>query len=108
MTRFKLRLTSPRADYLDEVCAGGTLAARPAGLDGKVLGLLPNWRPAAPNILRSLGALVAKRYQLKAVAMQEPVLESFMQQQGKLADRLREPLDAFARRVDVAIIASGD
>jgi hypothetical protein len=108
VAKFKLRLKSPRAVYLDEAAARGALAQRPASLDDKVLGLFPNWRPAAPNILKSVGALVAKRFQLKEMLTEVQALESFMQQKGKLADRLREPLQAFARRVDVAVIASGD
>lgn len=108
MTSFKLRLASPRAVYLDETAAGNTLAPRPASLDGKVVGLLPNWRSAAVNILEALGALLAERYRLKAVVMEQRVPESFMQQKGKLVDRIRGQLDDLARRVDVVIAATGD
>ena len=100
-------MLSPVPGYLDEVEGLGTLAPRPATLDGKVVGLLPNWRPAAAPILTALAALLQARYRLEAVLMEEPMREAPMSQ-GKLLDGLRERLTNFARRVDVAIIASGD
>ncbi len=103
----KLNFISPIPVYRDEVKAESGLAPRPTTLEGKVLGLMPNWRPAAEHILFALGKLIAERYKLKAVVAEPPVFAS-LNQGTKLAERMREQLDKFASRVDVAITASGD
>lgn len=64
MAALDLTVVSPLAVYLDEM-SDSKLAPRAASLDGKVLGLLPNWRPSAIHILRSLGDLLQERYQLR-------------------------------------------
>ncbi len=102
-----LTMLSPLPVYLDETAAGGKLAPRPATLDGKVVGLLPNWRPSAVHILQALGALLGERYRLKAVVMEQPVRELPIRT-GKLLDTLHEKLDDLARRADVVITATGD
>ena len=109
MTRSPLTLTmlSPLPVYLDSATAGGVLAPRLGTLDGKVLGLLPNWRPSAVHILKAVGALLEERYRLKAVVMEQPVRELPIRT-GKLLDTMRDLLDGFAQRVDVAITATGD
>lgn len=109
MARTPLNLTmlSPLAEYLDGAAAGGALAPRTGSLDGKVLGLLPNWRPSAVDILKAVGALLGERYRLKAVVLEQPVRELPIRT-GKLLDTLRDLLDGFAQRVDVAITATGD
>jgi hypothetical protein len=107
MASLKGRFVSPLAVYLDELSSGSALAARPATLDGKVVGLLPNWRPAAVHILTSLGELLKQRFRLKAIVMEQPVQEA-LNQTGKLLDRIGGQLDELARRVDVVIAASGD
>jgi hypothetical protein len=107
MVSVKMKLLSPLPVYLDEAGAEGTLARRPASLDGKTLGLMPNWRPAAASILNSLGELLGQRYNLKGIVAEPPVFAS-LNQGKKLVDRMREQLDDFASRVDVAITASGD
>ena len=109
MTRSRLTLTmlSPLPAYLDGATAGSVLAPRPGTLDGKVLGLLPNWRPSAVHILTAVGALLEERYRLKAVVMEQPVRELPIRT-GKLLDAMRDQLDGFAQRVDVAITATGD
>ena len=104
--RFVLDVLSPLPSYLDEA-ATGALAARPASLDGKVVGLLPNWRPSAIHILRAVGALLESRYRLKAIVLEQPVRELPIRT-GKLLDAMHAHLDDFARRVDVAITATGD
>ena len=76
-------------------------------LDGKVLGLLPNWRPSAIHILKSLGELLQERYKLKAVEMAQPMRELPLRA-GKLLDPMQEQLDSMVGRVDVALVASGD
>ena len=107
MATFSLTMLSPLPVYLDESVAGSGLAPRPASLDGKVLGLLPNWRPSAIHILRAVGGLLAERYRLKAVVMEQPVRELPIRT-GKLLDTMREKLDDLAQRVDVVITATGD
>lgn len=102
-----LIMLSPLATYLDEIADASKFAPRPATLDGKVLGLLPNWRPSAVHILNSLGNLLQERYQLKAVVMEQPVRELPLRA-GKLLDTMNEQLDSLVGRVDVVITASGD
>lgn len=105
--RVGLTTLSPLPVYLDEISTGGALAARPSTLDGKVVGLLPNWRPSAIHILKAVGALLEKRYRVKALVMEQPVRELPIRT-GKLLDAMHAHLDDFARRVDVAITATGD
>jgi len=106
-TKLRLTMVSPQAVYLDEAAAAGSLAARPSSLEGKIVGLLPNWRPSAVHILREVGKLLEERYKLKAVVMEQPVRELPIRT-GKLLDTMRETLDSFASRVNVAITATGD
>ncbi len=96
---------SPLPRYLDEV-AESALAERRGGLDGKVLGLLPNWRPSATHILKAVAALLERDYKLKAVVMEPPLKEAPFG--SKLIDSMRDKLDQFVERVDVAIVGSGD
>ena len=107
MAGLTLRMVSPFPVYLDESDISA-LAPRPATLDGKVLGLFPNWRPSAMHMLEALGSLLESRYRLKAVIVEPPAIENPQGQKGGLLDVLREQLDSFAQRVDVAIVASGD
>ena len=100
-------MLSPLAIYLDELADASKFAPRPATLDGKVLGLLPNWRPSAVHILNSLGKLLQERYRLKAVVMEQPVRELPLRA-GKLLDTMKEQLDNLVGRVDVVITATGD
>ena len=103
----KLRMISPLPVYLDEKPTGSTLALRPASLYGKIVGLLPNWRPAAVHILKALGALIEQSCHPKAVVM-EPRVHEMVNQSGNLIDRLRARLDDLAQRVDVVILGTGD
>ena len=107
MTSLNLTMVSPLPVYLDESAPHNRLAPRPASLDGKVVGLLPNWRPSAVHILRAIGALLEERARLKAVVMEQPVRELPIRT-GKLLDTMRGQLDDLARRVDVVITATGD
>lgn len=107
MASVKLTMFSPLPVYLDETTAGSKLAPRPSTLDGKVVGLLPNWRPSAVHILQAIGTLLEERYRLKAVVMEQPVRDLPIRT-GKLLDTMREKLDDLARRVDVVITATGD
>jgi hypothetical protein len=107
MSALELKMVSPLAAYLDEITSASKLAPRPATLDGKVLGLLPNWRPSAVHILKSLGELLQERYQLKAIEMAQPMRELPLRA-GKLLDPMKEQLDSMVGRVDAVLVASGD
>lgn len=106
MAPLTLTTLSPLLGYLDETTGGSKLAARPASLDGKVLGLLPNWRPSAVHVLRAVSILLEKRYRLKAVVMEQPLREP--PPGTKVLDSVRGKLDDIARRIDVLITATGD
>jgi hypothetical protein len=106
-TRLELTMVSPRAEYLDEHLSASGLAARPSTLEGKVVGLLPNWRPSASHILKAVGAALQDKFALKAVILEQPVRELPIRT-GKLLDTMRDTLDNFAARVDVAVTATGD
>ena len=103
----KLTMVSPLAEYLDEQLSAAGLAPRPATLEGKVIGLLPNWRPSAIHILKAVGALLERRYAVKALVLEQPVRELPIRT-GKLLDTMRDTLERFAAGVDVAITATGD
>jgi hypothetical protein len=107
MPPHQLTMVSPTAVYLDELDDACKLAPRPASLDGKTIGLLPNWRPSAVEILRAIGLLLGERFRLKQVVMEQPVRELPIRT-GKLLDTMRGQLDDLARRVDVVITATGD
>jgi hypothetical protein len=95
-------------EYLDERAVdASSLAPRPPALAGKVIGLLPNWRPSAVHILEAIEVLIKERCNPRAVLL-EQMLREVPIRTGKLLDGMREQLDDFARRVDVAIIATGD
>ncbi|HSF29181.1 MAG TPA: hypothetical protein VLK82_01720 [Candidatus Tectomicrobia bacterium] len=104
---FTLTILSPLPVYLDETTATTPLAPRPETLDGRILGLLPNWRPSAAKLLDAVGQLLSERYRLQAVVMEQPVRE-LPQRTGGLIDALGGTLDDLAKRVDVAITATGD
>ena len=106
MSTLNLTMVSPLAVYLDEM-SDSKLAPRPATLDGKVLGLLPNWRPSAVHILGAVGNLLRERFNLKDVVMEQPVREIPLRA-GKLLDTMKEQLDDLAKRVDVVVTATGD
>jgi len=82
-------------------------APRAATLDGKIVGLLPNWRPSAVHILRAVGTLLGERYRLKEIVMEQPVRELPLRY-GKLLDTMQDQLDSLAKRVDVVVTATGD
>ena len=107
MSSLSMTMLSPIPVYRDESTASGKLAPRPSTLDGKVLGLLPNWRPSAVQLLEALGALLRERYRLKDVIM-EPRMLQVPITEGKLIDSMRAKLDDLARRADIVITASGD
>lgn len=107
MSTLNLDLVSPLAVYLDESAGSGMLAPRPSTLDGKIIGLLPNWRPSAVHILTAVGELLKERFKLKAIVLEQPMREVPVNR-GKIIDGIRDQLDDLARRVDVVITATGD
>ena len=104
---FRLTILSPLPEYRDEQEEALALAPRPESLDGKVVGLLPNWRPSAVEILGSVGALLQERYNLKELIQQQPVRE-VPSRSGGLIDAPGGLLDQLAERVDVVVTATGD
>ena len=100
-------MLSPLPLYLDETTEGTPLAPRPDTLDGRIVGLLPNWRPSAVKLLQMVGQLLSERYRLQAVVMEQPARE-LPQRTGGLTDALGGSLDDLARRVDVVVTATGD
>jgi hypothetical protein len=102
-----LTMLSPLPVYLDETTEGTALAPRPETLDGRVLGLLPNWRPSAVKLLEAVGQRLAERYRLQAVIIEQPARE-LPQRTGGLIDAMGGTLDDLAKRADVVITATGD
>jgi hypothetical protein len=102
-----LTMLSPLPLYLDEMSEGTSLALRPDTLDGRVVGLLPNWRPSAAKLLQAVGQLLSERYRLQAVVVEQPARE-LPQRTGGLIDALGGSLEDLAKRVDVVITATGD
>jgi hypothetical protein len=107
MASFTFRVVSPLTEYLDEAEGAGTLAARPATLDGKILGLLPNWRPASVPLLKELGELLQARFKLKETVMEPRMIEAPLSQ-GRLSDGIVKQLEQLSRRADVVIVATAD
>ncbi len=107
MGTLRFSMVSPLPVYLDEQMVGTGLAPRPVSLEGKVLGLLPNWRPSAVEILQGVGAALEKKYKLKAVVMEQPMREVPIAK-GRVIDGMREKLEGIAKRIDVAVAATGD
>jgi hypothetical protein len=105
--RFTLTMLSPLPVYLDETTEGTALAPRPDTLDGRVVGLLPNWRPSAVKLLAAVGQLLSERFRVQAMVMEQPARE-LPQRTGGLIDAMGGTLDDLARRVDVVITATGD
>lgn len=107
MTHSTLTMLSPLPVYLDETAAGIPLAPRPETLNGRVVALLPNWRPSATKILQAVGRLLEERYRLKALVLEQPARE-LPQRTGGLIDAIRGQLDELAKRADAVITATGD
>ena len=103
----ELTMLSPLPVYLDERVDDPGLAPRPVSLDGKVLGLLPNWRPSAVEILHGVGQALGERFKLSSGALEQPRREVPIAR-GRVIDAMREKLDEIARSVDVAVAATGD
>ena len=103
----EITMLSPLPVYLDERVDDPGLAPRSPSLDGKVLGLLPNWRPSAVEILQGVSEALGRRFRLGSVVMEQPMREVPISR-GRVIDAMREKLDGIARSVDVAVAATGD
>ena len=104
---FQLTIVSPLPEYRDEQEEALTLAPRPETLDGKVVGLLPNWRPSAVEILTALGGMLQERFNIKEIIQEQPVRE-VPSRSGGLIDALGGLLDDLSQRADVVLTATGD
>ena len=107
MDTLHISMVSPLPVYLDEAAGAETLAQRPASLEGMVVGLLPNWRPSAYDLLRAVGDVVKERCRPAEIVLEQPLREVPVRK-GKLLDGMGDQLDALAERVDVLITATGD
>ena len=109
MVQSTLRLTmlSPLPEYQDEKETALALAPRLESLDGKIVGLLPNWRPSAAQILEAAGEVLQEKYSLKGLTQEQPARE-VPSRSGALIDGLGDLLDDLASRADVVITSTGD
>ena len=107
MSAMTLQMFAPTPRYLDEIDGIETLAKRLGTLEGKVIGLLPNWRPSAYDLLKAVGDVLKERCNPREIILEQPTLEVPVKK-GRLLDGMSGQLDDLARRVDAVITASGD
>ena len=107
MSVLTLQMFAPTPRYLDEIAGSKTLAERLGTLEGKVIGLLPNWRPSAYDLLQAVGEVIRERCNPRAIVLEQPTREVPVKK-GRLLDGMAQQLDDLARRVDAVITASGD
>jgi hypothetical protein len=107
MSEVTLSILAPLPVFRDEIIGAETLAPRPGTLEGKTVGLMPNWRPSAFDLLKAVGEVITERCGVKAVVMEQPTREVPVGK-GRLLDGMAEQLDDLARRVDAVITATGD
>ena len=63
MSEVTLSILVPLPVFRDEIIGAETLAPRPATLEGKTVGLVPNWRPSAFDLLQAVGEDAGPRLQ---------------------------------------------
>ncbi|MBI4188965.1 MAG: hypothetical protein HY525_00320 [Betaproteobacteria bacterium] len=102
-----LQMHVPLPVYLDEVVSSDSLAARLTTLEGKVIGFLPNWRPSAFDLLKSVSELLKERCGVAEVVLEQPIREIPLTN-GRFLDGMDDQLDHLTRRVDAVITAAGD
>ena len=76
------------------------LAARPANLDGRVLGLLSNNKPHSEDLLRMMAGIIGERYSLQEVVEYNKGGHQWPADRRLLAD--------LAQRCDVMIHATAE
>jgi hypothetical protein len=102
-----LEMLTPLPVYRDEIVSADSLATRLDTLEGKVIGLLPNWRPSAFDLLKALGEVLKERCRVAEIVLEQPTREVPVKK-GRLLDGMDAQLDDLARRVDAVITATGD
>jgi len=102
-----LQMFAPIPRYLDENTGSETLAMRLGTLEGKVIGLLPNWRPSAYDLLKAVGDVIRERCNPREIILEQPTREVPVKK-GRLLDGMAQQLDDLASRVDAVITATGD
>ncbi len=95
-----IALVKPVAEYLQETSEKISLARRVDTLDGKVLGLFPNWRPSAARLLNSLREILSHRFELRGIFWEEP--------SGGGPPLMEAHLDEVAQQCDAIITGIGD
>ena len=92
-----------RLGFVDPTAGGGKetvpLAPRPAGLSGKVVGLLDNTKEQADIILQTIGEALCERYGVDKVIIRRK------EHYSKPAPG--EMIDEMAKEVDVAVLGLG-
>ena len=107
MSILTMQMFAPIPRYLDEIAGSETLAKRLGTLEGKVIGLLPNWRPSAFDLLKAVGEVIQERCKTREIILEQPTREVPVKK-GRLLDGMAQQLDDLASRVDAVITASGD
>ena len=107
MATLNLQMFAPTPLYGDEIAGANTLAPRLGTLEGKIIGLLPNWRPSAYDLLKAVGEVIQERCKTREIILEQPFREVPVKK-GRLLDGMAQQLDELARRVDAVITASGD
>ncbi|MDB5926415.1 MAG: hypothetical protein JWN13_5351 [Betaproteobacteria bacterium] len=102
-----LEMLTPLPVYRDEIVGADSLATRLDTLEGRVIGLLPNWRPSAFDLLKALGEVLKERCGVAEIVLEQPTREVPVKK-GRLLDGMDAQLDDLARRVDAVITATGD
>ena len=102
-----LQMFAPLPIYRDEADGANSLAPRRGTIEGLVVGLLPNWRPSAFDLLKAVGQVIEERCRPAAVILEQPTREVPVRK-GRLLDGMSAQLDDLARRCDVVITATGD
>ncbi len=87
-------------DPRDQNARPVAVAARPASLDGKVIGLFSNNKPHSEELLRMIADLIGERYALKGVVAHN--------KGGHQWPANREALQELAGKCDVAIHATAE
>ena len=85
---------------VEPIPAHAVVAPRPTTLDGAVVGLLSNGKPYAAGLLRDVHAILADRFQFKAMVERNKGDSS--------RPSPRSILEDLARECDVVVTAIGD
>lgn len=93
-----IRLVDPTGGYMD---AGEfRLARRPSDLNGRTLGLLENGRPASAAVLKEIGEVLGREYQLGKVL--------YFSKHNSALPTQREVVNEILEKCDVLVVGVGD